>query len=424
MWVDAGDAAAAIAELTAAIDAAAEDAPERAAMIATRASVRARAGDESGALEDMEVAFAADRTAYAEGLAAQLRSSRAAAEQQGDAAAVRVLRLREAQVLPYTGDVEGARAILTDLVKGDPKDPGALRTLASLEAALERWDAASAALRRLIALEEEPDAVVDTALRLADACERAERPLDARSALERARRLAPADAAVRERLERIYEQAGAWHEMAGLALEDAKASGEVEARFASLLRAGSILLEQAGDAAAATGPLEEARALRPADPEGVSFLADAYTACGRAQEASALLEQIVAPYKGKRVKELAPVYLRIARVAHSVGDGAGELRALGQALDCDAQNGDVCADVAWRAMDLEQTELANRALRAITLLKTPGAMSKALAYQYMGEIARRQGDPKRALMLLKRALTEDPTLEQAKALIATIERGA
>ena len=424
MWVDAGEPAAAVAELTTAIEATAEDAPERTAMLATRAGVRARAGDESGALEDMEAAFAADRSAYAGALADHLRSSRVAAEQRGDAAAVRVLRLREAQVLPYAGDVEGARVILTDLVKADPKDRGTLRTLASLEAALERWDAASAALRRLIALEEEPDAVVDTALRLADACERAERPLDARSALERARKLAPADRTVRERLEHIYAQAGAWHEMADLSLEDAKASGEVETRFASLLRAGSILLEQAGDAAAATGPLEEARALRPADPVGVSFLADAYTASGRAQEASALLEQILTPHKGKRVKELAPVYLRVARVARYVGDGAGELRALGQALDCDAQNGDVCADVASRAMDLDQTELANRALRAITLLKTPGAMSKALAYQYMGEIARRQGDPKRAIMLLKRALTEDPSLEGAKALIAAIERGA
>ena len=60
---------------------------------------------------------------------------------------------------------------------------------------------------------------------------------------------------------------------------------------------------------------------------------------------------------------------------------------------------------------------ANRALRAVTLLKTPGALSKALAYQYMGEIARVQGDPKRALTLVKRALMEDPSLEGAKALL-------
>ena len=50
-------------------------------------------------------------------------------------------------------------------------------------------------------------------------------------------------------------------------------------------------------------------------------------------------------------------------------------------------------------------------------------MSKALAYQHMGEIARKQGDPKRALMLVKRALAEDPTLEGARALVDAIERG-
>jgi predicted Zn-dependent protease len=94
-----------------------------------------------------------------------------------------------------------------------------------------------------------------------------------------------------------------------------------------------------------------------------------------------------------------------------------------QSLECDAQNGQVCSDVALRAIELDQLDLANRALRSITLLKTPGPMSKALAYQYMGEIARKQGDAKRAIMLLKRALTEDPTLEGARALIDAIERG-
>jgi len=93
------------------------------------------------------------------------------------------------------------------------------------------------------------------------------------------------------------------------------------------------------------------------------------------------------------------------------------------ALECDAQNGRVCSDVALRAVDLDEMDLANRALRAVTLLKNPGPMSKALAYQMMGEIARRQGDAKKALTLLKRALSEDPTLEGAQALVEAIERG-
>ena len=80
--------------------------------------------------------------------------------------------------------------ILAELVKQDPKDREALETLANLEVALERWDAASATLRRLVGIVE-GDAAVDAALRLADACERAGRPGDARGALERARLASP-----------------------------------------------------------------------------------------------------------------------------------------------------------------------------------------------------------------------------------------
>jgi hypothetical protein len=99
------------------------------------------------------------------------------------------------------------------------------------------------------------------------------------------------------------------------------------------------------------------------------------------------------------------------------------VHSLAQALDSDSQNGAVCADVALRAIELDELELANRALRAVTLLKVPGPMSRALAYHYMGNIAHRQGDPKRALLLLRRALTEDPTLEEARALVGVVERG-
>ncbi|MGD0528965.1 MAG: tetratricopeptide repeat protein, partial [Polyangiaceae bacterium] len=422
MLVEAGDHAGAVTELSSAIEGTASDSPTRAALLAARASVRSATRDDTGALEDLEAAFVIDRPGHARALADQLERAREEGATNGGAAAMRVLRLRQAQVLPYAGDVDAARAILVELAKQDPKDTAVLRTLASLESALERWDAAIAALKRLVGMEEGTGAV-ETALRLADACERAGRPGDARGALERARLVAPLDRAVRDRLEHVYDQTGAWHELADMALEDARASGDVAARFALLLRAGTLLLERAGDPGAAIGALEEARALRPADPECVGHLADAYTLSGRAQDALTLLEQVIAPQKGKRSKELAALYWRLARVARYLGDGPGEVRSLVQSLECDAQNGQVCSDVALRAIELDQLDLANRALRSITLLKSPGPMSKALAYQYMGEIARKQGDAKRAIMLLKRALTEDPTLEGARALIDAIERG-
>ncbi len=136
-----------------------------------------------------------------------------------------------------------------------------------------------------------------------------------------------------------------------------------------------------------------------------------------------MIEEVLLPFKGRRTRELAPLYLRLARVLENTEDAVAEGRALVQALECDAQNGEVCSAVGVRAMEMEQFDLASRARRAVTLLKVPGPMSKALAYQLMGEINIKQGDSKRALPFLKRALAEDPTLDSARELIDSIERG-
>jgi tetratricopeptide (TPR) repeat protein len=422
MLLEAGDLGGAIAELSGAVELCAKDDPNRGDLLAARADLRSRAGDDAGALEDLEASFAVGQAGHAGALAAQLDRMCVLASGRGDAAALRTMRLRQAQVLPFAGETDGARAVLVDLLAREPKDASALRALADLEGGRERWDAASAALKRLVGLEE-GEATVATALRLADVCERARRPADARGALERARLLAPLDRNVTRTLERLYEQTGAWRELADLVLQDAKASGDVADRFPLLLRVGSLMLEQAGDPAAGVDALEEAHALRPGDPECVALLADAFILSGRVSDAAALLDQVLGPHKGRRVREMAPLYFRLARVARTAENPADEVRALFQALDCDAQNGAVCSDVALRAIEIEQIELASRALRAITLLKSPGPMSKAVAYQHMGEIARKQGDGKRALMLLHRALTEDPGLEAARTLVAAIEKG-
>jgi tetratricopeptide (TPR) repeat protein len=419
--VDAGDPAAATDQLGAAIQRPSEEIGVRAALLGARASIRATMGESDGALQDLEAAFALEPEPYAEALGRRLEEACEAAAAANEAILVRDLRLRQAHVLAFAGDTERARAILVEMVKQDPKDRDALESLANLEVALERWDAASATLRRLVGIEE-GDAAVDAALRLADACERAGRPGDARGALERACLVAPQHPAVNERLERVYELTGAWRELADLALRDAQASGDVAERFGRLLRAGSLLLEQAGDPIAAIEALQEARALRPTDPDCVGLLADAFLAMSRSADAFALLDQLVGPSKGRRTREYAGLHWRLSRVARATGDAAGELRGLVQALECDAQSGQVCADVAIRAMELNQLDLASRALRAVTLQKTAGPMSKALAYQYMGEIARVQGDPKRALTLVKRALLEDPSLEGARALVQALEK--
>jgi len=297
-----------------------------------------------------------------------------------------------------------------------------LRLLGRIEEHAQNWDGVTATYRRLIALEE-GDALVEIALRLADACERGGRFGDARGALERARLAAPHDEALRACLSDLYERSGAYKELAEMNLADAKVAKDVAGRFAHLLRAGALLVQHGADPRVAAVALEEAHALRPSDPECTVLLADAYTLAGRSGEAVELINQAIASHKGKRSREVGALYHRLARVSHHAGDQASEVAWLASALDMDGQNGFVASELATVAMGLGQMEVATRALRTITMLKPPvsSPISKGMAYQYLAELARQQGDIKRAVMLLKRAVDEDATLESARLMLESLQ---
>jgi tetratricopeptide (TPR) repeat protein len=433
MLADASDFGAAVTELSAAIDrpvstrresdasGAAADATQ-APLYAGRSTLRVRLGEMEAAAADQEHAFKLGGEPFAAALVSQLASLKADAAGRGDAAAERSFAMRLAEVLPATGDADQARSLLSDLLKQNPKDRDALRLLGRIDEDAQHWDAVTATYRRLVALEE-GDAVVGTALRLADACERAGRFSDARGALERARLAAPLDEALRARLADLYERSGDYKELAEMSLADAKSSKDVAGRFVHLLRAGALLVQHGADTEIAVTALAEAHALRPSDAECTVLLADAYTVAGRSAEAVELINQAIASHKGKRSRELGALYHRLARVAHHAEDQASELAWLASALDMDGQSGFVASELATVAMGLGQMEVATRALRTITMLKPPVAspISKAMAYQYLAEIARQQGDVKRAVMLLKRAVDEDPALDSARALLESLQ---
>jgi tetratricopeptide (TPR) repeat protein len=412
----------AIDELSAELAGMGEEAAVKAPLLTRRAELRIEVNDDAGATADLEAAASLAGDESASAMARELGRLRERAAARGDDAEERRLRLHLASVLPRAGDTDGARAHLADLIKRDPKDRDALRGLARIDELAERWDAVSATCRRLVALEE-GDAVIETALRLATACERAGRLSDARGALEGARRVAPHHEGLRERLVRLYEHTGAHRELAEMSLHDAKQAKDVAGRFAHLVRAGSLFIQHGADPTIAIAALEEAHALRPSDLECIVLLADAYTLAGRTTDAIELTNLAIASHKGKRSRELSALYHRLARAARSMGDRANETAWLGSALDMDAQNGFVAAELASVAMEQGQLDLATRAFRAITLLREPGSspLSKAIAYQHLGEIARQQGDVKRAILLLKRAIDDDPTLASARVLLDALQ---
>jgi tetratricopeptide (TPR) repeat protein len=430
MLTAAGELKQAVEELSAAIVPLVEGAA-RTNLIGRRAVLRARLGEGEAAHADFEEAIAGGLADLRGPLAEHLGKLAMQAAGRGDSALWRQYRLRIAQMRLEMGDIEDARNVLTELLKTDSKDKATLRAIAHVDELEERWDAASATYRRLVGLEDE-QGIVSAALKLAETCEKAGRLADARGGLERARMAAPDDVALRQRLAWLYEQLGAIKELATLVLEEAHAAGDVAPRFEGLMRAGQLFLEHAQDpaqtqevgVAAAIAPLEEAHALRPTDLDCAALLSDAYVGGGRFDEAQDLLQRTIGTFKGRRARELSALYHRLARVAEILDDKAAELQHLTTALDMDAQNGVVASELAYLAMELGNFEVAQRALRAITMLKVPAPLPKALAYQHLGEIARQQGDVKRAMMLVKRAIDDDPTLESARTLLNILQSEA
>ncbi|MBX3190957.1 MAG: tetratricopeptide repeat protein [Labilithrix sp.] len=431
MLTASGELKQAADELTSAIERpldGEQDLPGRVVLVGRRALLRSRLGDMEGALADFEEAIANGIVDLRGLLADHLAKMALASAGRGDVATWRQHRLRVAQIRLEMGDVEDARNVLTELLKTDSKDKATLRAVAYVDELEERWDAASATYRRLVGLED-ADGIVSAALKLAETCEKAGRLADARGGLERARMAAPEDAALRDRLAWLYEQLGAVKELAELVLESARAAGDVAPRFEGLMRAGQLYLELAQDptqtaemgVAPAVVPLEEAHALRPTDLDCAALLSDAYVGAGRFDEAQELLQRTIGTFKGRRARELSALYHRLARVAEILGDRTTELQHLTTALDMDAQNGVVASELAYLAMELQSWDVAQRALRAITMLKVAAPLPKALAYQHLGEIARQQGDVKRAMMLLKRAIDDDPSLQSARALLDALQ---
>ena len=66
---------------------------------------------------------------------------------------------------------------------------------------------------------------------------------------------------------------------------------------------------------------------------------------------------------------------------------------------------------------------AMNALKVVTLQKTPGPMSKALAFLRQAQIAARQGDHQKAVLWARRARIEDPDLTEAEQFLQSLGEG-
>ena len=341
----------------------------------------------------------------------------------------RQYRLRIAQLRLEMGDIEDARNVLTELLKTDSKDKATLRAIAHVDELEERWDAASATYRRLVGLEDE-HGIVSAALKLAETCEKAGRLADARGGLERARMAAPDDAALRQRLAWLYEQLGAVKELAELVLEEARAAGDVAPRFEGLMRAGQLFLEHAQDpaqtqevgVASAIAPLEEAHALRPTDLDCAALLSDAYVGARAlrrgAGSVAAHHRHLQGPSRARALARSITGSRASRRSSATATPSCSTSRPRSTWTRRTASSPPSSRTSRWSSAT--STSRSERSVRS-RCSRSPAPLPKALAYQHLGEIAQQQGDVKRAMMLLKRAIDDDPSLQSARILLDALQ---
>lgn len=248
--------------------------------------------------------------------------------------------------------------------------------------------------------------------------------------LKRALDLDPLDRALVAELVSAQAEMGDY-ELAAASISSAAANLEGALAVELLLHAARLLLASSDGATAAIELIEDARRRQPDAWEPVIVLAEAYVAAGRADEARPLAENAVSAYEGRRSKTLAAAHRALAHVELASGNEAAALAELSKAFDNDASSADIALELGRIAVDLGESDVAARALRAVTMMKitAPGAgegttsRGRALAYFHLGRLAVSQNDRGKARLLVEKALAEDGQLDDARALLDELANG-
>ena len=394
-----------------------ESAPSEARLqlLLARAELRSLAGDQNGAIADLEQAFEIDARSVAPALGEALTRALDAAVAMGDESAQRAHTLRCVEVLLWQHEREQASRMLSAWCDHHHDDIEALRRSRDIDTADGRWQAVADTCRRLIRVEEAA-AQIDAALGLSHAHQELGEPDGAREGLELVLAKQPDSRQVRSELRKIYEQLENQTFLAALLLDDAKTIDDATEKAELLRRVGHIYVDS-GDTVSAIPPLREANELAPGQPAAIVPLADAYIMAGWFDDANALLDNAIGAGKGRRTPEICVYYHRKAQVADAQGDRRRQLEHLLEAHQCNKKNGLVAADLANLAESLAEWDLAAKTLRTITLIDTECPIGRAEAFLRQGRISKMLGDEKSAKMWARRAKREDPESDEIDAFL-------
>jgi tetratricopeptide (TPR) repeat protein len=416
--VEAGDVSGALSELDAAIAEPRLSDDIKLGLQLQHAQVAVAAGLGDLGLHSLEAAYARAGAevlpAYLEGLAA----ARKAAAVASDSARDRDLMLRTVRLLDKHGRAEAAIEELQDWTITHATDNEAAHLLMDVLLKAVRPEDVLRIGERLVELDDEA-AIVETTRAIRDAARALGQPNAARVALERALQRFPGSNGVVQLLEDLYAETADHRALASLLSNHMRNDQPPRVRFEQLRRIGKLLLD-AGEVEAALAPLTSALELKQDDVPTVLLLADATIEARRFHEAQDLLDRAMNSYRQRRSPELAQLRYRMAKLAQAAGDPEARLEWLSSALDADMNNGEVASELSVVAQHAGDLDLALKALRAVTMLKTDAPMSRAEAFYRQAVIVAQKGEPRRAVLWAKKAKAEDATLPGIDELLAEL----
>jgi tetratricopeptide (TPR) repeat protein len=373
------------------------------------------------ALDELERLYAADGR-HAD-LISLLDRRAAHARAQGDVAAEIAFLTRLAGAHEAAGDVDSAIAVHERVLARDPSRQSALRAVARLHATSGRDAAAADAIERLLPLLPPAEARTE-AFQLAElAVVRLGDPARAERALQYAFELDPGDREARDRLKAHHEKHGNWAALAALLEIDEQETGDTKERIPLIRRIADIYAQKLSDPGSAAAALERAIALEPENREVLLPLCDLYIAAGRQADAIPVLQKIIASYGTRRTKEVAIYHHRLGQALEGMGDTAGALAAYEAAFKVDLTSVPILRDLGRLSYMAGDYDRAQKTFRALLLQKLDhsAGITKGDIYFYLGDISAKQGDSKKAISMLERALAEESGHSRAKQLLATLK---
>jgi tetratricopeptide (TPR) repeat protein len=357
----------------------------------------------------------------------------ALAQSKGDRSAELGFRVRLAEL--YESRLNEPDKAIAGFLEVLEKDAGfrpALKALARLYEQQQHAAKAAGMLDRLLA-GAEPAEAVKLALKACDLYVSVKDEEAACRALEGVLATQPRVAELRDRLRALYRGRGAWDKLGALVAEEAEAAAEPAEKVVLFRQAAEIHATQRSDHGAAADLLKRALDLQPDDRDLMLALCDAYTASGRGKDAVQVLQRVVASYGGRRSKELADIHLRIASAHQSDGDNEAALREFEAARKMDPGSIKILSELGKLSLRLAETatgaereahiKSAGNSFRSLLLQKLDESspVSKGEVFFHIGEVHRLEGDTKKAIQMLERALAHDSKLERAQVLLKQLK---